>query len=240
MTIKEILENNKHRPWGIPIQNWKYYQEWNNVIFLHWQVEIEELRKFVPDNLEIDFFNQKPWVSLVAFTMEKIRPKYLPSFAPISNFDEINIRTYVRKNNKSGVYFLSIEGGTKISCKISKSLSELPYRFSKMTRQKNTYKSYNQIFKDNLYLEFSKGTLLKKKTDFEEWVTERYALFQDSGDTINSFEIHHIEWPLYDIEIEQINVDYPRFSGMLNNSPVYKHYSPGVQVIAWDKEVIKP
>lgn len=240
MSIKEILENNKHRPWEIPIQNWKYYQEWNDVIFLHWQVEVEELRKFVPNSLEIDFFNGKPWVSLVAFTMEKIRPKYLPSFAPISNFDEINIRTYVRKNNKSGVYFLSIEGGTKISCKIAKSLSELPYRFSKIVRQKNTYNSHNEIFKDSLYLKFSKGTLLKKKTDFEEWITERYVLFQDSKDSINSFEIHHIEWPLYNIEIEKINVNYPRFGVMLNNSPVYKHYSPGVKVVAWDKEIVKP
>lgn len=62
----------------------------------------------VPHDLEIDLFEGKPWVYLVAFTMEKIRPKYLPSFPPISDFDEINIRTYVKKDNKAGVYFLSI------------------------------------------------------------------------------------------------------------------------------------
>ena len=96
----------------------------------------------MPKELDIDLFEGKPWVSVVAFTMEKIRPKNLPSFAPISNFDEINIRTYIRSNNKTGVYFLSIEGGTKLSCKIAKGISELPYRFSKMKRSPNKRRKY--------------------------------------------------------------------------------------------------
>ena len=86
----------KHRTVKIPNQNWRFYQEWNLAIFLHWKVDIEELEKFVPEEIEIDVFDGKPWVSLVAFTMEKIRPRYFPYFSSISNFDEINIRTYVK------------------------------------------------------------------------------------------------------------------------------------------------
>ncbi|WP_237151154.1 DUF2071 domain-containing protein [Pontibacter actiniarum] len=89
-------------------------------------MDYDELVKLVPDDLEIDLFKGKPWVSLVAFTMEKIRSRNLPYFSPVSNFDEINIRTYVKYNNKAGVYFRSIEGGAKISCQVAKSLSELP------------------------------------------------------------------------------------------------------------------
>ena len=111
MKIKEILNQTNHRPWKIPNESWKFYQEWNRAVFLHWQVELSELKKFVPDELEIDLFDGKAWISVVAFTMEKIRPKYLPYFSPISNFDEINVRTYVKANGKSGVYFLSIEDG---------------------------------------------------------------------------------------------------------------------------------
>ena len=97
MRIPEILNTNEHRPWGMPTEKWRFYQEWNNAIFLHWQVELSELKKFVPKELEIDLFDGKPWVSVVAFTMEKIRPKNLPSFPPISNFHFINIRTYVHR-----------------------------------------------------------------------------------------------------------------------------------------------
>lgn len=67
--------------------------------------------------------------------MEKIRPKNFPCFSPISDFDEINIRTYVRSHNKAGVYFLSIEGGKFLSCKVAKAISELPYRFSKIKNE---------------------------------------------------------------------------------------------------------
>lgn len=235
MTIKEILRTTHHRPWDIPNRHWKYYQEWNNAIFLHWQVDLEVLKNFIPKELEIDVFEGKPWVSVVAFTMEKIRPNGLPPFSPISNFDEINIRTYVKSNNKTGVYFLSIEGGKKLSCAIAKKMSELPYRFSQMKRAKNQYESFNNEFKDRLKIEFEIGEEKKQKTALDRWLTERYALFQDTEKCINEFEIHHIEWPVNEITLDILDIDYPRFGQLIKGSPHIIHYSKGVQVVAWDK-----
>jgi len=164
MTIKEILNSTEHRPWEMSSESWKFYQEWNNAIFLHWQVELTELEKFVPKELEIDLFDGKlPWISVVVFTMEKIRPKNLPSFSPVSDFDEINIRTYVKSNNKTGVYFLSIEGGTNLSCKIAKRISEFPYRYSKIKRTENQYESHNSKFNDKLDIELASNFVLNRK-----------------------------------------------------------------------------
>ncbi len=236
MTIQEILNVTGHIPWTIPTKQWKYYQEWNDVVFLHWQVDLKELQKIVPGDLEIDLYEGKPWVSLVAFTMEKIRPRNLPPFSLISDFDEINIRTYVRNNNKAGVYFLSIEGGNRISCKIAKTLSELPYRYSKLIRQGNFYSSENREFKDKMNISYKIGQKLTEKTDLDKWLTERYTLFQDTSISINEFEIHHIEWPTYEIDLKEIEIDYPRFKNFVNNLPDRTHYSTGVQVIAWDKK----
>lgn len=235
MKIKEILNKTEHRPWVLPTGNWQYYQEWNNAVFLHWQVDINELKKFVPDDLVIDLYEDKPWVSLVAFTMEKIRPRNLPSFSPISDFHEINIRTYVKYKNKTGVYFLSIEGGTKISCQVAKSLSELPYRHSKIKRKENHYCSENSSLGDRLELSYQVGPPLSEKTELDRWLTERYALFQDTGTSINEFEIHHIEWPTFKIELKSIDVKYPRFGKLLSGTPNLIHYSTGVKVVAWDK-----
>ena len=236
MTIQEILNTTEHRPWTIPTKQWKYYQEWNDAVFLHWQVDLQELQKIVPDDLEIDLYEGKSWVSLVAFTMEKIRPRNLPPFLPISNFSEINIRTYVKSNNKVGVYFLSIEGGNRVSCKIAKTLSELPYRYSKLIRQETTYRSENRQFKDKMSIKYEVGQKFKEKTELDRWLTERYALFQDTETSINEFEIHHIEWPTYEIDLQEIEIDYPRFNKFLNNLPDRTHYSTGVQVIAWNKK----
>lgn len=239
MTIKEILNITKHRPWELNSANWKYYQEWNNAIFLHWEVDLIKLQKLVPEELEIDLFDGKPWVSLVAFTMEKIRPKNLPAFSPISDFHEINIRTYVRKGNKTGVYFLSIEGGTLVSCKIAKALSELPYRYSKIKRTENFYNSGNRRLNDKMLVEYKVGHSLNEKTELDYWLTERYALFQDTKTSINEFEIHHVEWPAYELDIREIEVEYPRFNDLIKGKPHQKHYSTGVQVIAWSKKMTK-
>ena len=233
MTIREILKTTDHRPWEIPTETWKYYQEWNHSIFLHWEVDLEDLKKLVPKELEIDLFEGKPWVSVVAFTMEKIRPKNLPSFSPVSNFDEINIRTYIKSNNKTGVYFLSIEGGTRLSCKIAKGISELPYRFSKIKRSQNKFESCNSEFNDQLDLEYKVGKVVSQKTELDKWLTERYALFQDSEESINEFDIHHLEWPIQEIDLTKIKVNYPRFDKLLKKEPNKIRYSSGVQVIAW-------
>lgn len=50
MTITDILRITDHRPWKLPSGKWKYYQEWNNAIFLHWPVDNNELGKFVPED----------------------------------------------------------------------------------------------------------------------------------------------------------------------------------------------
>src|SRR5690606_2886044 len=235
MKIREILNTTKHRPWEIPTDSWKFYQEWNNAIFLHYQVDLTELKKFVPEELEIDFFEGKPWVSVVAFTMKKIRPKNLPAFPPISDFDEINIRTYVKSKNKTGVYFLSIEGGKSLSCKIAKGISELPYRYSKINRTEQNYQSQNSEFKDNLNIEFKIGMELTNKTELDKWLTERYALFQETNESINKFEIHHLEWPINEINLQKLELNYPRFKKLINEKPSRTNYSKGVKVLAWGK-----
>ena len=235
MNIPELLLKTEHRSWKMPTQPWKFYQEWNDAIFLHWAVDLKDLKKFVPHEVEIDLFEGKPWISLVAFSMEKVRPRNLPSFPAISDFDEINIRTYVKSNHKTGVYFLSMEAGKKLSCKLAQRISQLPYRFSKIERTPNRYKSFNPVFNDRLDIQFKIGEAVADKTPLEIWLTERYAIFQDTKTTLNEFEIHHIEWPLSKIELGNLEFNYPRFNHLINEEPHRMHYSKGVKVIAWGK-----
>ncbi len=236
MKIREILDKVEHRPWEIPSGKWKYYQEWNKAIFLHYQVDLVELQKYVTSELEIDLFEDKAWISIVAFSMERIRPRNLPAFPLISNFHEVNIRTYVKHLGKTGVYFLSIEAGKKISCEIARKVSKLPYRFSKVERSKNVFQSENSSFNDRLHIQYSIANKIQQKTKLDEWLTERYALYQDSNNVINAFEIHHVEWPLYDVKIQHLDIEYPRFKNLLKDHPDRINYSSGVKVLAWSGE----
>ena len=57
MKINDILNRYEHRNTHLPEGDWLFYQEWNNAIFLHWDVSIEELRPWIPRGLEIDTFD---------------------------------------------------------------------------------------------------------------------------------------------------------------------------------------
>lgn len=237
--INDILSNITHRPFELPNGQWKYYQEWNNALFFHWTIPSEILRKCVPEKFNIDTFGGNCYISLVAFTMEKIRPKYFPSISFISNFDEINLRTYIDNNNKKGVYFLNIEAEKLLSTFIAKSLSGLPYEKSNIKRTEKRYISKNS--KKGFYLntEFEIKNDLQCKSELDKWLTERYCLYLDSDNEFYRYDIHHKEWEIKNIEIKQLNLNYK--IGDINLSdkePNLTHYSDGVKVLAWKRQKV--
>lgn len=219
---------------------WRYYQEWNNAIFLHWRVDEAELKKLLPAGIDIDTFEGSSWVSLVAFTMEDIKPRFLPSISAVSDFHEINIRTYVCHNNKPGVYFLNIEGEKQISCTIAKLLSALPYEKSHIKRLKDknndVYSSINAAKQFSFTAHFKIGEEIKQPSVLDKWLTERYCLYSNSGDNIFRYEIHHKPWKLFTITTDRLEVNYKIGNLNLNRKPDLLHYSNGVRVVAWAKE----
>lgn len=235
----KLLQFHKHRPWELPTDSWKFYQEWNRALFLHWQVDKDSLASLVPNDLTIDTYEGKAWVSLVAFSMNKVRPRNLPTVSFLSDFDEINLRTYVQFKKKQGVYFLSIEAASKSACKVANFLSELPYRHSNIKRTDASFQSFNPQSNDQLQLHFKIGDLISSKQPIDKWLTERYALFQETSKNINQFEIHHLEWKLRTLKLIELQLHYPKFSQLIDRMPDCCHYSEGVQVLAWRKKITK-
>lgn len=233
-----LLNQLAHRPFALPQGNWVYYQEWNQALFLHWQVDEEVLRPLVPDSLEIDTLNGKAYVSLVAFRMEHIRPRQLPAVGFISNFPEINIRTYVKKEDKTGVYFLNIEAGKSLSVFTARFLSGLPYEKSVMKTVAAGFKSAHK--KKNFYLDvqFEPGAPLTQKTEAEKWLTERYCLFLAEKNRLSRFDIHHPEWPLQKVNLSKLSLHYQFDNLLITRLPDSVQYSPGVKVLAWKKQKI--
>ena len=234
--ILDLLSDTKHRPFALPAGNWQYYQEWNNALFLHWKVPFEELRSCVPENLELDEFEGEFYVSLVAFRMQKIRPKNLPSVNFISDFEEINLRTYVVKDGKAGVYFMNIEAENYLSAWVARKLSGLPYEKSKISRIGNQFNSTNKLKNFKLHAEFEIREILSEKSHLDKWLTERYCLYLDENEQLFRFDIHHREWEIRKVGMKNLDLIY-RFKNdyLIDKNPDLVHYSKGVQVIAWQK-----
>lgn len=238
--ITDLLAQVAHRPWELPKGNWKYYQEWNNALFIHWAVPPEALQHYLPENLPLDTFEGKAYVSLVAFTMQKIRPRQLPAVAYISDFHEINLRTYIDMDGKKGVYFLSMEAEKSLSVWVAKSMSGLPYEKALMFRNEKSYTSKNSKRDFELDAVFEIKETLATKTDLDRWLTERYSLYLDEKNSLYRYEVHHQEWEIKHVEVKSLNLKYK--IGDLDFSkqkPDLMHYSDGVKVLAWGKEKLK-
>lgn len=241
-TINDIILHTSHRPWALPNGKWAYYQEWNRVLFMHWKVPANDLQQLLPANLTLDTHNNTAWISLVPFTMEKIRPNGIPAFTPISNFHEINVRTYVIADNNPGVYFLNIEASKYLSARIAKALSGLPYEQAKMERQYTHvgfgYTSLNKRKGFELSASFDVGEHIEEKSVLDFWLTERYCLYLDTRGSLYRYDIHHRPWNLRRTDIHSLKINYQIGNISLNRLPDLAHYSEGVQVIAWKREKV--
>lgn len=237
--MNEILQAVEHRPWPLPQGKWKYYQEWNRLLFLHFEIPFEILRALVPAALELDDLDGKYYISVVPFTMEQIRPRLLPAVGFISNFDELNVRTYVKKEGKAGVYFLNIEGGKSLSVYVSKKLSGLPYEKAEMKRKQGSYTSFNAKKKFQFAARYTVGEVVQQKTPLQLWLTERYCLYVYVENTLYRYQIHHKVWELKEISFQELKVDYALPGIQLTEKEVIApNYSEGIQVVAWSKEKI--
>jgi|AntRauTorcE11898_2_1112593.scaffolds.fasta_scaffold22995_1 uncharacterized protein YqjF (DUF2071 family) len=230
-----------HRPWPIPQNHWLYYQEWNEAHFLHWKIPPTLLKPLLPPTLKADEIDNACYISLVAFTMNRIRPRFLPSLSLISRFHEVNLRTYVVADNKPGVYFLSIEAGKRISSFLAKSLSGLPYTYSDLRRSEHCYEANHPAKSSYLKSTFIPGSEISEneKSPLEIWLTERYALYLDVDDALYRYEIHHKPWKLQNVTLRKLDVSYEAGEMTLNHENLHSaHYSPGVQVVSWPRERI--
>ncbi len=241
--IADLLQQVSHRPWLLPKGPWSYYQEWNRALFLHWKVPVSALRSLIPAGLEPDTFEGEAWVSLVAFTMERIRPAYLPAVSFLSDFHEINLRTYVTRNGKPGVYFLNIEAARSLSVVVARALSGLPYGKAHMKRMEQSgldhYVSDNREKAFRFEAAYLTGEPVTEKSPLDLWLTERYCLYVKHRGRLRCYDIHHKPWDLKAVEVSRLNTGYAVGSIQLaERQPDLVHYSEGVQVLAWRAQQI--
>src|SRR5690606_26374179 len=142
----------------------------------------------IPEKIELDTFNNMAWVSLVAFEVKNMRLRNLPSLPYVSNFLEINLRTYVIKDGKPGIYMFSIETDKFIEVLLTRIFIGLPYRKSKIKRTRKKLVSKNKILNQRLNVKIGTNRPLTEKTHLDLWLTERHALYDISANKICRFD----------------------------------------------------
>lgn len=237
------LEHVSHRPWPLPAGAWIMQQTWNDLLFAHWAVSREQLRRLVPSELPLDTFDGQCWVAVAPFHMSGIRGRFMPPIPGTSALPELNVRTYVTYGGKPGVYFFSLDAGSRLAVWGAQTFYKLPYFFARMHVQDREGWTEYSSSRVGSPAEFRgryrpvSPVRLRVPGSLEHWLTERYCLYTVSGGNVYRSEIHHAPWPLQDAEAEiQINT-MAAAAGIEPSSAIpFLHFSKRLGVLIWPLE----
>lgn len=215
---------------------------WLDVVFLHFEADPTLLQKEVP--WELDLFEGRAFVSLVAFTMQDMRPRLggrlaaLP-FKPIATHEFLNVRTYVKHQGEPGIYFLKEWVPNPLSVALGPVAFGLPYRLGRV--------KYDNLFAQDVTgrvedVRTGKALMYACQADasavhepcaagsLDEFLVERYTAFTRVGWLRRLFRIWHPPWPVVPLQVEIRDLSLLSLTGEWSQSArlVSAHHSPGV------------
>lgn len=245
-----IIDQTAHRPWPVPNGPWLMTQSWHNLLFAHWPVDAALLRSRMPAGLPLDLYDGQAWIGVVPFRMTNVGPRLLPALPWVSEFAEVNVRTYVTIGGKPGVYFFSLDADSALAVAAARSLLHLPYFTAQMQVQyegsRVDYSSRRTTGGDapaELVARYEPvgAPFHAEPGTLDYFLTERYCLYNvDARFRAYRLEIHHLPWTLQRAEASfTINTMTEAAGLRLPAIGPVLHFSPRQDTVAWGPETLE-
>jgi uncharacterized protein YqjF (DUF2071 family) len=182
--------------------------------------------------------------------MRDVRPRLFPSIWGSSDFEEVNVRTYVYdRTGTPGVWFYSLDANHYIAVKLARLFFNLPYFHANMTATSSpatkemsfSFTRYGREPASTSHFRYraisppspaAPGTL-------EFFLIERYVLFAYSKrQKLYAGRVWHRPYELADVEVNTFDENVLGLDGFLKPSRNADHkiMSHGVQVDIFDLE----
>jgi uncharacterized protein YqjF (DUF2071 family) len=220
-------------------------QVWHDLLFAHWPISPELMRKIVPPQLPLDLYDGKCWVGVVPFWMSGVRPRAIPPLLGLSKFPELNVRTYVTLENKPGVYFFSLDARSHLTVWGAKTFFNLPYYFAQMSVTRDQEWFYYHSKRTDQPAELrgryrETGPIFHAQAGtLEHFLAERYCLYTVSRNVVYRCEIHHAPWPLQTAEAEFAKNTMAQAAGVdLPSVQPLLHFARRQDVIVWPLQTL--
>lgn len=219
-----------------------FYSDWSRAVFIHYEVDAGLLQREVP--FQLDLYKGKAYISLVAFTMQDMRPRVGGSlaallFKPIATHGFLNVRTYVKHQGEPGIYFLAEWLSNPLSVGLGPTVFGLPYRFGhlqynhehELGRLHGLVTTRNQSARLEYISKIDPTATFRpcETNSLEEFLMERYTAFTEHPLARRFFRIWHPPWPQIPIHLEVLDASlltdaWPWFAAA---QLVGANYSPG-------------
>lgn len=180
-------------------------QTWKDLLFAHYRVDENELRKVLPPQVPLDTFDGSAWIGVTPFMVTGLRARLAPPLPGTSRFAEINVRTYATFDGKPGIWFLSLDAANRLAVAAARRVYRLPYFHSRFDVER---KSSNEVRYRSRRVNGPEACFEATYRSigpvanavpgsFEHWATERYCLYTlDDRQRLLRGDIHHPPWPL--------------------------------------------
>jgi uncharacterized protein len=223
---------------------------WDRVLFIHYEAEAAVLQKSIP--FELDLYNGRAFVSIVAFTMRGMRPRLGGALAtlickPIATHGLLNVRTYVRHNGEPGIYFMSEWLENRVSVVLGPPIFGLPYRFGRLDYRhgadvgelRGSVKAREGVLRYRGYLPKSNFSECEPDS-LSEFLLERYTAFTAYRGRKRFFRVWHEAWRQLPVNIDVIEKNLLGSTGRWWDSASQNsaNYSPGASVgMGWPHKI---
>jgi uncharacterized protein YqjF (DUF2071 family) len=217
-----------------------FLARWDQAVFIHYEADPSLLQEQLP--FELDLCEGRAFVSIVAFTLLRMRPRIGGRlaewlFKPIASHEFLNIRTYVRHAGEPGIFFLAEWLSNPLSVRLGPRTFGLPYRFGQLRYAHEDGEILGTITANEGRLEY-RATIPVASFDPSEtgsqteFLLERYTAFTCQRRRRRLFRVWHEAWQQTPIEIEVTADDLLVSTGEWWNSAEYvgANYSRGVDV----------
>jgi uncharacterized protein YqjF (DUF2071 family) len=178
-------------------------QVWEDLLFLHWPIEQAVIRPLIPEKLAIDTFEGNAWIGITPFRLTGLRLLSLPPMPGFSEFNEINVRTYVVHEGKPGIWFFSLDASKVVPAIGARVFFGLPYfsaeiDFARAGRDFRFQMQRNLAADTHFRAHWTKGMRLRAPdTDsLAFFLVERYALFTEAAGSLTMTRAYHHPWIL--------------------------------------------
>lgn len=185
-------------------------QRWNDLLFLHWEVDPQVVQAMLPAGLTVDTYQGSAYLGIVPFFMERVRPRGLPPLPWLSWFQELNVRTYVHdEQGRPGVLFYSLDCNQPLAVWIARRTFHLPYFHARMsatrTAEQVDYRCQRKDWAETA-AEFSWRMPGETKEavhgSLEFFLVERYYLFTRAPDgQLYSGQVHHRPYRICEADV---------------------------------------
>lgn len=221
------------------------FQEWKDLLFLHWDFPPDTVQCSLPEGLSVETWEGRAYVGLVPFFMRRVRPCFLPAVPWLSDFLEMNVRTYVRDAaGRSGVWFYSLDCSQPVAVRIARAVFRLPYFDAAMQASRRLagwdYTCRRAGCRESAAFSFPvRGPFATaEEGTLEEFLLERYRLFAPRRRGLLTGLVWHEPYRFaraacrgtFDAPLRQAGFD----SG--GRPPCHSVFSPGVRVSIYAPE----